>query len=145
MIFANSKTTSKPKFFRKEMSALGWLYWYVDFPIALPAIAFHFGIMQVHGYTERFSHPQIIFTTQTTVLNGQSLPGLGMNIARYNAGACSWNTIGERRMVVSKTITPFRQIEGYWLDGKSEDPQSSSWSWRDFPRPCGPRGARWPP
>lgn len=35
----------------------------------------------------------IVFTTNYTSLNGQTLPGLGMNIARYNAGACSANSI----------------------------------------------------
>ena len=32
------------------------------------------------------------FTTKTTTYNGTALPGLGMNIARYNLGACSWNS-----------------------------------------------------
>ena len=32
-------------------------------------------------------------------------------------------------MVVSRTILPFRQMEGYWLDGKSDDPSSASWNW----------------
>src|SRR6516165_10740527 len=35
----------------------------------------------------------IAFTTNYTVLNGESLPGLGLNIARYNVGACTSNSI----------------------------------------------------
>lgn len=70
-----------------------------------------------------------LFTTKTVEINGQTLPGLGMTIARYNAGASSWNEIDGRRMVVSKNILPFRQIESFWLDGKNPDPASASWDW----------------
>lgn len=52
-----------------------------------------------------------------------------MNIVRYNLGACSWNEINGAKMVVGKTIQPFRQMEGFWLDGKNEDPASRSWDW----------------
>ncbi len=71
----------------------------------------------------------IVFTTNCTTLNGVSLPGLGMNIARYNAGACSWNAINGDTMQVSTNIPAFRQIPGYWLDWFSSDPASSSWDW----------------
>jgi len=69
------------------------------------------------------------FTTKPVTLNNQTLPGLGMTIARYNAGACSWNEFDGRKMQVSKIIKPFRQIEGFWLDGKNPDPESASWNW----------------
>src|SRR6218665_3802448 len=69
----------------------------------------------------------VLFTTRQVSIEGQSVPGLGLNIVRYNAGACSWNEIDGRRMAVSKTILPFRQIEGFWLDGKNPDPDSASW------------------
>jgi len=71
----------------------------------------------------------LLFTTGTVDFNGAKYPGLGLNIVRYNAGACSWNEVGGRKMVVSPHILPFRQMEGYWLDGLSDDPQSSSWNW----------------
>lgn len=32
-------------------------------------------------------------------------------------------------MVVSKTILPFRQVESFWLDPRSADPESESWDW----------------
>ncbi len=70
-----------------------------------------------------------LFTTKTVALSGQQLPGLGLTIARYNAGASSWNEFDGRRMVVSKTIHPFRQIDSFWLDGKNPDPDSPSWDW----------------
>lgn len=70
-----------------------------------------------------------LFTTRTVMVEGQTLPGLGMTIARYNAGACTWGEIDGRRMVESKSIHPFRQIEAFWLDGKDSNPDSASWDW----------------
>ncbi len=61
--------------------------------------------------------------------NGRSLPGLGLNIARYNLGACSWNSVGGETMVKSPNIPAFKQIEGFWQDWNNEDPASSAWKW----------------
>lgn len=71
----------------------------------------------------------IFFTTKTVNFQGQSLPGLGLNIARYNAGACSWNSYNGSKMVVSPKMIPSRQVEGFWQDWASTDPSSSSWKW----------------
>ncbi|HEY8983427.1 MAG TPA: glycoside hydrolase [Streptomyces sp.] len=71
----------------------------------------------------------IFFTTKSTTYNGTSLPGLGLNIARYNLGACSSNSVGGESMVASPNIPAFKQIEGYWQDWNNEDPASSSWKW----------------
>ena len=72
---------------------------------------------------------KIFFTTSYSTLNGQSIPGLGLNIVRYNAGACSYNTYQGATMVKSTTIKPWRQMDGYWLDWASTSPTSSSWNW----------------
>jgi hypothetical protein len=80
-------------------------------------------------FGDRDDLADLFFTTKTVTLDGRDLPGLGMNYARYNAGACSWNEIDGRKMVVSKTIPPYRQVEGFWLDGKNADPDSASWNW----------------
>ena len=72
---------------------------------------------------------KIFFTTASTTLNGQLIPGLGLNIVRYNAGACSTNTYNGTKMVRSTTIKPWRQMDGFWLDGDSTSPTSSSWNW----------------
>lgn len=80
-------------------------------------------------FGDRDELADLLFTTKEITVAGQRLPGLGLNIARYNAGACSWNRVDGRRMVVSKTILPFRQIEGFWIDGKDADPASKSWDW----------------
>ncbi len=81
----------------------------------------------VFGARDDFA--DIFFTTKSTTYNGTSLPGLGLNIARYNLGACSWNTVGGESMVASATIPAFKQIEGYWQDWNNEDPTSSAWDW----------------
>ncbi|MEU5042702.1 glycoside hydrolase [Streptomyces griseorubiginosus] len=81
----------------------------------------------VFGARDDFA--DLFFTTKSTTYNGTSLPGLGLNIARYNLGACSWNTVGGESMVASANIPAFKQIEGYWQDWNNEDPTSSAWKW----------------
>ena len=71
----------------------------------------------------------LVFTTNDTRLNGQTLPALGLNIARYNAGACSPNASNGAVMQASTNMPAFKQIQGFWLDGSSADPASASWSW----------------
>ncbi len=80
-------------------------------------------------YGDRDDLADAVFSTRTTKVAGDLVPGLGLNIVRYNAGACSWNEVEGRKMVVSKNILPFRQIESFWLDPRSSDPASSSWNW----------------
>ncbi|MGC4017348.1 MAG: glycoside hydrolase [Luteolibacter sp.] len=70
-----------------------------------------------------------LFTTKPVKLGPDLIPGLGMNFVRYNAGACSWNEVDGRKMVTSKIIQRYRQMEGFWLDPKSTDPESPSWNW----------------
>ena len=57
------------------------------------------------------------------------MPGLGLTIARYNAGACGWRKIGGREMQKSRIILRYRQMEAFWLDDRSSDPDSDSWDW----------------
>ena len=71
----------------------------------------------------------IFFATKSTTLGGTSLPGLGLNIVRYNAGACTWNSVNGESMVVSPKMIASRQVEGYWTDWNSSDPASASWKW----------------
>ncbi|WP_433004017.1 glycoside hydrolase [Kribbella sp. CA-294648] len=80
-------------------------------------------------FGDRDDFADLFFTTKTVSYNGASLPGLGMNIARYNLGACSWNAVGSARMVASPNIPRFKQIEGFWQDWGNEDPASSAWNW----------------
>lgn len=82
------------------------------------------------SFGDRDDIADLFFTGKTVEIAGQKLPGLRLNIVRYNAGASSWNTLADgRRMVVSPNILPFRQIEGYWLDPRDPDPASAAWDW----------------
>ncbi|MFB7668270.1 glycoside hydrolase [Kitasatospora sp. NPDC056138] len=71
----------------------------------------------------------LFFTRNSVSYQGQQLPGLGMNIVRYNAGASLANSIGTRAMKPAADISGYTQIEGYQLDWYSADPSSSSWNW----------------
>ncbi|KAI1249694.1 Endo-beta-1 6-galactanase [Eutypa lata] len=81
------------------------------------------------AFGDRDDLADILFTLDSTQFAGVSLPGLGFNIARHNAGASSWNTYDSTAMTASANIKSSRQIEGHWLDWASTDPSSSSWDW----------------
>ena len=83
----------------------------------------------VFGYRDDMA--DLLFTLNNTYFPeaGATLPGLGMNIARYNAGACSFNSINGSTMQVSPNIPAFRQMDGFWIDWFSSDPNSASWDW----------------
>ncbi|MDW5324375.1 glycoside hydrolase [Plantactinospora sp. KLBMP9567] len=80
-------------------------------------------------FGDRDDFADIFFTTRSVAYNGATLPGLGLNIARYNLGACSWNSVDGETMVASPNIPRFKQIEGFWQDWHNEDPASSAWNW----------------
>ncbi|KAL2141207.1 hypothetical protein VTI28DRAFT_2713 [Corynascus sepedonium] len=84
-------------------------------------------------WAKQFGHrddlADTFFTLKSTTVNSETLPGLGFNIVRYNAGASSWNDVGGERMVESGNIKRSRQMEGYWLDWNDADPSSSCWDW----------------
>lgn len=80
-------------------------------------------------FGERDDFADAFFTLGNVSYGGRTLPGLGLNIARYNLGACSWNSVGGASMAVSPNIPRFKQIEGFWLDPGNEDPDSSAWNW----------------
>jgi galactan endo-1,6-beta-galactosidase len=72
----------------------------------------------------------VFFTRNTVTVNGHALPGLGLNVIRYNAGASSTNKDPDgATMVVSPNIKASRQIDTFWLDWTSTNPNSTSWSW----------------
>jgi galactan endo-1,6-beta-galactosidase len=61
----------------------------------------------------------------------QSLPGLGFNVVRYNAGGTGTQPINGGVSLPNNpsTIPPFKMIPTYWLDWSSSDPASRSWNW----------------
>lgn len=81
------------------------------------------------AFGDRDDLATLFFTTKTQSVGGRSLPGLGFNIARYNAGATSFKPYQGQSMVASPNIGASRQIDAYWLDWASADPTSSSWDW----------------
>ncbi|MFI8187275.1 glycoside hydrolase [Streptomyces sp. NPDC085946] len=81
----------------------------------------------VFGARDDFA--DLFFTTGSVPYDGRTLPGLGLNIARYNLGACSWNSVNGASMVKSPNIPGFKQIEGFWQDWTDEDPASPAWKW----------------
>ena len=70
----------------------------------------------------------LLFTTRVVTFNGRNLPGLGLNIARYNAGACTSQPIQGQSMQVSPNIPPHRQMQGFWLNWFNSSPGSTSWN-----------------
>ena len=85
-----------------------------------------------NAFGDRDDLADILYTDRQTPLLGEKLPGLNLNVVRYNAGGSGRNAIGEgsdNRMVASPSIPQYKQIQGYWLDWTSADPGSASWDW----------------
>ncbi|KAI3336673.1 glycoside hydrolase family 30 protein [Xylariaceae sp. AK1471] len=81
------------------------------------------------AFGDRDDLADIVFSLGQVSFNGLTLPGLGMNIVRYNAGATSSNSVNGESIVKSPKINPSRLIDGYWIDWQNTDPASSSWQW----------------
>ncbi|MFJ3791395.1 glycoside hydrolase [Kitasatospora sp. NPDC090091] len=76
----------------------------------------------------------LFFTRNTVPFGGRQLPGLGLNIVRYDAGASGTNVVEGRRMQRTdrepgSPLDGFKEIEGFQLDWYSADPYSSSFDW----------------
>ena len=70
----------------------------------------------------------MIFTTNYVTWNGANVPGLAMNIARYNVGACSSNSYMGASLY-GPNLTETTKMDAYWTNWASSDPGSSSWGW----------------
>lgn len=57
------------------------------------------------------------------------VPGLGLNIVRYNAGASSEIQVDGQAMVVGPQMYTDRSIETFWPNWQSNDPASKNWDW----------------
>jgi len=81
-------------------------------------------------------HADLMFTTKNVeVMPGQVLPGLGLNITRFNPGGggiASDNISGaiDNRPNI---MNWYRDIDGYWLNWFDRNPQSASWDWNRDP------------
>ncbi|KAI8804343.1 glycoside hydrolase superfamily [Cladochytrium replicatum] len=72
----------------------------------------------------------LLFTDRTVSLFDQELPGLKLNIVRYNVGSCG--RPGDVRNLLEKLPDVFpwyRRIEGFWVNWQNQDPDSESWDW----------------
>lgn len=71
----------------------------------------------------------LVFSTKNVTIGDFNLPGLGLNIARYNAGGSGWETYFGKSMAASPSIPHWKQIQGFWNDWGSDDPTSASYNW----------------
>jgi galactan endo-1,6-beta-galactosidase len=78
------------------------------------------------AFGDRDDVADLLFTAKQVKVGDETLPGLGLTIVRYNAGACSWNEVEGRNMIVGKGIQPFRQMEGFWLNPTKG---AAGWDW----------------
>jgi galactan endo-1,6-beta-galactosidase len=78
----------------------------------------------------------LFYTRDTVAYQGGQYPGLGLNVVRYDVGACTYRTVGSPpvTMTMPASCAPYKRIEGYWLDWNSTDPASASWNWQADPR-----------
>ncbi|KAI0478089.1 glycoside hydrolase family 30 protein [Xylaria cf. heliscus] len=81
------------------------------------------------AFGDRDDLANAVFSLGEVSFNGYTLPGLGMNIVRYNAGATSSNSVNGESIVKSPKIILSRLIDGFWIDWQNTDPSSSSWQW----------------
>jgi len=62
--------------------------------------------------------------------NGTALPGLGLNIIRYNVGGGGRaGDVSGTPENISSTLPWHKDIDGYWKNWTSKDITSSSWDW----------------
>jgi len=81
-------------------------------------------------FGERDDMADLLFTTKMVKIGNDTLPGLGMTIVRYNAGACGPGEVEGRTMVLSKNVLPYRQMDGLWLDPTKGE---AGWDWNRDP------------
>ena len=85
----------------------------------------------VGGTPYHSTYTELFFGTAPVMLNGVSVPGLGLNLARYNigGGGLPIDNIGgvtDQRPAVQPWA---KDIDGYWINWYSADPASTSWDW----------------
>jgi len=77
-------------------------------------------------------HADVLFTTKNVeVMPGVVLPGLGLNIARYNPGGGGLPTDNIQGVVDKKPaiVDWYKDIDGFWINWFDFNPQSASWDW----------------
>lgn len=74
----------------------------------------------------------VFYTTRSVAYQGRTLPGLGLNVVRYNLGANMSQPVypGGPSQAVSPNTPAYKKIEGYWVNWLSGNPDNpKSWDW----------------
>jgi galactan endo-1,6-beta-galactosidase len=75
----------------------------------------------------------IFYTTRPVAYHGRTVPGLGLNVVRYNLGASMSRPAypGGPSQAVSPNTPAYKKIEGYWLNWLNDNPEDTgSWNWQ---------------
>lgn len=87
----------------------------------------------VGGTPHQATYTNLFFGTAPVQFMGIPLPGLGLNLVRYNIGGGglpSDNPSGFRDQRPPLNVQPWhKDIDGFWRDWFSTDPNSPSWDW----------------
>ncbi|MDX1932166.1 MAG: glycoside hydrolase [Capsulimonadales bacterium] len=76
------------------------------------------------------TYADLFFTLKNVSFFGNALPGLGMNLVRYNVGGGGRNdNIGGATENVPSDFPWFKDIDGYQVNWYNFDPASDSWDW----------------
>jgi len=88
----------------------------------------------VGGTPYQAMYTNLFFGTAPVQVLGNTLPGLGLNLVRYNIGGGGLptdNPSGFRDQRPPPDVQPWaKDIDGFWRDWYSTDPDSPSWDWR---------------
>jgi galactan endo-1,6-beta-galactosidase len=75
-------------------------------------------------------YADLFFTQKTVLVLDRQLPGLGLNIIRYNIGGGGRSDkMGALSEALSDKLPWYRDIDGFWLDKSNTDPNSAAWNW----------------
>ena len=74
------------------------------------------------------AYADLTFTLKDVPFHGTTLPGLGLNVARYNIGGTG--RVGDDPDVKEHVPEAWsRAVEGYWKNPADADPASDRWDW----------------
>ena len=84
----------------------------------------------VGGSAHESLYEDLFFTQKSVPFLGQALPGLGLNIVRYNVGGGGRNDHFNGAVEnIPPAFSWYKHIDGYWINWNSPLPTSSSWDW----------------
>jgi galactan endo-1,6-beta-galactosidase len=76
------------------------------------------------------TYADLLFTLKPVSLLNQNVPGLGLSIVRYNVGGGGQgDTVAGAQEKLPTNFPWYKDIDGFWIDRKSQRPESSSYDW----------------